>query len=123
MTAKAALCKALLAGEVINIKNCVHLTGLTNAPREISRMIEQDFGVVVSRTPMKGKSRYGGKCVWHNYRLNATEHNHAGMRKMWEYVKQQEGNDPAKTNAQEKTEKAIKQTMNAVNYNPQPTLF
>lgn len=123
MTAKAALCKALLAGEVINIKNCVSLIGLTNAPREISRMVEKSFGVVVSRTPMKGKSRYGGAVSWYNYRLNAAEHNRDGMIKMWEYVKLQEGNLPPKTEREEKTEKAIKQTMSAVNFNPQPTLF
>ena len=114
-TAKAALCKALLAGEVLNIKNCMNLIGITNAPREISRSIEKPFGVTVSRTHMTGKSRYGKPVVWTNYRLNATEHNKEGMRLMWEYVKQQEGTPMPKTTAQAKQQKAISQTLSLFN--------
>ena len=86
MTAKAALAKALLDGRVINIKNCFETIGLTNAPREISRMIEKDFDVQVSRTHMEGKSRYGSPITWVNYRLNSTEYNREGIKKMKEYV-------------------------------------
>jgi len=89
MTAKAALAKALLDGRVLNIKNCFDLIGLTNCPREISRMIEKGFGVVVSRTHMEGKSRYGQSVTWTNYRLNVTEHNKEGIAKMREYVAEQ----------------------------------
>lgn len=89
MTAKAALAKALLDGRVINIKNCFETIGLTNAPREISRMIEQAFGVEVSRTHMEGKSRYGQPIIWVNYRLNKTEHNLPGIKKMQEYVQKE----------------------------------
>lgn len=87
MTAKAALCKALLDGKVLNIKNCFSLIGLTNCPREISRMIEKPFGVTVSRTPMDGKSRYGQPVTWVDYRLNVTDYNADGIKKMKEYVK------------------------------------
>lgn len=110
-TAKAALCKALLAGEVLNIKNCFTLIGLTNAPREISRMIEKPFGVEVSRTPMKGKSKYGQPVSWFNYRLNASEHNYEGMKKMWEYIKLKEGEPMPKTNSEAKQQKNIAQTL------------
>lgn len=86
MTAKAALIKALLGGEVLNIKNCFRLIGLTNCPREIGRSVEREFGVMVSRTPMKGRTRYGQTCNWVNYRLNRTSYNSAGRKKMKEYV-------------------------------------
>jgi|SRR3954463_3551756 len=91
MTAKAALAKALLDGRVLNIKNCFDLIGLTNCPREISRMIEQPFGVIVSRTNMDGKSRYGQAVTWTNYRLNNTDHNKEGIQKMRDYVAEQLG--------------------------------
>ena len=89
MTAKAALAKALLDGRVLNVRNCFDLIGLTNCPREISRMIEQPFGVVVSRTNMDGKSRYGQAVTWVNYRLNYTPMNKEGIEKMKEYVAEQ----------------------------------
>jgi hypothetical protein len=88
MTAKCALVKALLDGRVLNIKNVFRLIGLTNAPREISRMIEKPFGVVVSRTPREGKSRYGRNVTWYDYRLNRTEHNMNGIIKMERYVEE-----------------------------------
>ena len=91
MTAKAALCKYLLEGRVLNIKNCFTLIGLTNCPREISRMIEQPFGVIVSRTNRTGESRFGQSVTWVDYRLNNTEHNKDGIEKMKEYVAQQAG--------------------------------
>lgn len=89
MTAKAALCRHLLAGHVLNIKNCFTLIGLTNCPREISRMIEQPFGVIVSRTNRTGSSRYGQAVSWVDYRLNRTEHNKEGIEKMQKYVDEQ----------------------------------
>jgi hypothetical protein len=89
MTAKAALAKALLDGKVINIKNCFQTIGLTNAPREISRMIEQPFGVEVSRVQREGKSRYGQPVMWFDYRLNRTEYNKEGIEKMIKYVNEQ----------------------------------
>jgi hypothetical protein len=97
MTAKAALCASLLKGEVINIMNCFKTIGLTNAPREISRMVEKPFGVTVSRTPMKGKTRWKQSCTWYNYRLNRSKHNLTGMAKMMEYVQKQVGKFPPKT--------------------------
>ena len=91
MTAKAALCKALLDGKVLNVKNCFTMIGLTNCAREISRMVEQPFGVIVSRTQMDGHSRYGQSVVWVDYRLNTTEQNKEGIEKMKLYVAEQSG--------------------------------
>jgi hypothetical protein len=89
VTAKAALCDYLLKGKVLNIKNCFSLIGLTNCPREISRMIEQPFGVQVSRVNKTGKSRFGQYVTWIDYRLNKTEYNAAGIEKMKAYLSEQ----------------------------------
>lgn len=88
MTAKAALCSHLLAGHTLNIKNCFTLIGLTNCPREISRMIEQTFGVEVSRVRREGESRYGQSVTWFDYHLNTfTDRNKEGVEKMKQYIK------------------------------------
>ena len=88
ITAKAALCSHLLAGHTLNIKNCFSLIGLTNCPREISRMIEQPFGVEVSRVRREGESRYGQAVTWIDYHLNCfTDRNKEGVEKMKQYVK------------------------------------
>jgi len=89
MTSKAALCKALLDGRVLNIKNGFQLLGITNIPREIGRSVERAFGVKVSRTQKEGTSRYGQHCTWTNYRLNKTDYNKEGIQKMKEYVEEQ----------------------------------
>lgn len=86
MTAKAALCKALIDGNVLNVKNVFRTIGLTNAAREISRMVEKPFGVEVSRTPKNGKSRYGSDVTWIDYYLIKSEHNLPGIAKMQAYV-------------------------------------
>lgn len=87
MTGKAALIMALLEGQVLNVNNVFRTIGLTNCSREISRMVEQPFGVIVSRCPKKGKNRYGGYVTWTNYRLNRTDSNLPGIQKMVEYLK------------------------------------
>ena len=88
MNAKTALAKELLSGNIVNIKNCFKTTGLTNAPREVSRMIERTFGVKVSRDHRKGKSKYGQTVTWTDYRLNSTKQNLPGIKKMREYIKE-----------------------------------
>lgn len=85
MSAKVALCTALLEGRVLNVKNVFKTIGLTNASREISRMIEKPFGVQVSRTHRKGKNKYQEDIIWIDYRLNKSEHNQEGIKKMIEY--------------------------------------
>lgn len=89
MTAKAALCKALLEGNVLNVKNCFKTIGLSNCAREISRMVEEPFGVEVSRTPMKGKSKYGTTVTWVDYYLLKSKRNLDGIKKMKKYIKEQ----------------------------------
>lgn len=107
MTSKAALCKALLDGRVLNIKNGFDLLGITNIPREIGRSVERSFGVQVSRVQRDGSSRYGQKVVWVDYRLNHTEYNKEGIEKMRAYVKDQVESTPIKTDKQLKTMKQL----------------
>jgi len=90
MTAKAALVRILLNGEVTSIKTCFRDTGLSCCSREISRMIEKDFNVIVSRTHKVGKSRFGTPISWTEYRLNKTDYNKEGIKKMREYLKQKQ---------------------------------
>jgi hypothetical protein len=52
-------------------------------------MVEQPFGVEVSRTHKEGKSRYEQPVVWVDYRLNRTEYNREGIKKMQEYVQKE----------------------------------
>lgn len=89
MTAKAALCKALINGKVVNIRNGHQLFGITNIPREIGRSIERPFSVIVSRTDRSGKSRYGQHSTWIDYRLNQTNYNKPGIKKMIAYINEQ----------------------------------
>ncbi len=103
MTAKSALCLALLEGRVLNVNNVFKTIGLTNCSREISRMVETPFGIEVSRTPRKGKNKYRGDVNWVDYRLNKTKQNQLGIAKMIEYCKQQIG-----SMTQCKTEKELK---------------
>lgn len=109
MTAKAAICKSLLFGEVISIKTGFTDFGVTNIPREIPRAIERPFDVKVSRTRMTGKSRWSVPVSWTNYRLNMTEYNFAGVKKMVEYVLKQEGTP--KTERQARDQDKLKQLL------------
>ena len=95
MTQIAALATALLKGEVVSIKTAFHLFGCSNAPREIGRSIERKFGVKVSKTPTKFKSRYGKSGIYYKYRLNKTDYNQEGIKKMLEYVELHAGNGGA----------------------------
>lgn len=88
MNATAAISKALLDGRVLSIKTAFRDFGVTNLPREISRLIEKRFGVEVYRVPRKGKSRYGIPVRWFEYRLPKTPYNKDGIEKMKEYVSQ-----------------------------------
>jgi hypothetical protein len=86
MNATAAISKAFLDGRVLSIKTAFRDFGVTNLPREVSRLIEKRFGVEVSRVPRKGKTRYGISVRWFEYRLPKTPYNEDGIKKMREYV-------------------------------------
>lgn len=88
MTAKCALCMAFLEGRVLNVSNCFKEIGLSNIGREVPRMIEEPFGVLISRVSRIGKSRYGQLVQYTDYRLNKdAEYNQSGIILMRQYVK------------------------------------
>lgn len=108
MTQTAAIALSLLKGDVISIKTAFDMFGCTNAPREIGRSIERKFGVKVSKTPTKFKSRYGKEGVYFRYRLNRTDYNEEGIKKMTEYVRSQMGDNP-KTEREQKDSRILRQ--------------
>ena len=108
MTQIAAIAIALLRGEVISIRTAFDMFGCTNAPREIGRSIERKFGVEVSRTPTKFKPKYGKAGMYYRYRLNRTDYNSEGIKKMTDYVSSQTDPNP-KTTAQQKAKHTIQQ--------------
>lgn len=87
MTAKCALAMAFLEGRVLNVSNCFKEIGLSNIGREVPRMIEDPFGLVISRVPRTGKSRFGQAVSYTDYRLNKdAPYNQEGITKLREYI-------------------------------------
>ena len=86
MTQLSAICFSLLSGDVLSIMTGFKQFGVTNIPREIGRGVERRFGVEVSKTPVKFKSRYGHTGEYYQYRLNKASHNFPGMQKMAKYI-------------------------------------
>jgi hypothetical protein len=92
MNAKCALIKEFLDGKTVTVMTCFKTIGLTNIAREVPRMIEQPFNVIISRRPMEGKSRHGSHITWYEYRLNPLiEGNKEGIKKMREYLAENMG--------------------------------
>ena len=112
MTAKCALCVSLLSGRVLDINNVWKEIGLTNAPREIGRSIERYFGVEVSKIRKEGLSRWDMPVFWFQYRLNRTEHNKEGIRKMLDYVRKNMPTNP-KTSKEEIIVRDINKVLSA----------
>jgi len=86
MNATAAIAKAFLAGKVLSIKTAFRDFGITNLPREVSRLIEKRFDVQIAKVPRNGQTRYGIHCRWYEYRLPKTPYNEEGIKRMSEYV-------------------------------------
>lgn len=86
MTQIAHICQHLLNGEVLTIMDGFNLFGCSNLPRELSRSVEQKFGVTISRVKKDFTSRYGHKGIYYEYRLNQSEHNMEGIEKMKAYI-------------------------------------
>jgi len=111
MNAKTALGLALLQGKVLNIKNGFQQFGITNIPREISRLIEKPFGLRVSRTRKEGTTRYGQTVFWIDYRLNRTGYNKEGIDKLKAYIQKQSASElPPKTDKEAKEQRIRTQT-------------
>lgn len=78
-SAHLALALYLVKGNVISVMNAFKLFGVTNASRELSRGVEKKYGVILERTPIHFKSRYGQSGVYFQYRLPKTPHNKKGI--------------------------------------------
>jgi hypothetical protein len=123
MTQKAAIAKSLLKGEVLSIMNGFKWFGCTNLPREIGRQIEREFDVQVSRVRKDGLSRYEQPVSYFEYRLNRTEDNKEGIKKMIAYIseiEQQEFKSIVKRGAKTKHVKTYDQKITVPS---QPDLF
>lgn len=84
MTRKQALCQYLLAGGRLSILNGYRLFGISNVSREVRRLVEQPFGVTLTRKKMEGKTKYGSYCTWLEYSLSHTKINAKGIKAMKE---------------------------------------
>ena len=85
-TKTASICYSLLQGDVITIMDGFKRFLISNAPRELSRQVEQKFGVKISRVRKETKSESGHSGHYFEYRLNNTPMNKDGIKKMWDYV-------------------------------------
>lgn len=97
MNATTAIAKAFLDGRVLTIKTAFKDFGITNLPREVSRLIEKKFDVRLTRVQRDGKTRYGIRCYWYEYRLPFTDYNMDGIRKMQQYVEKNYPKDKQNT--------------------------
>lgn len=101
----AAICHSLLQGEVLSIMTAFKQFNCTNLPREISRSVEQKFGVQISRTKRNFVSTYGEPGFYYQYRLNrSAEYNQIGIEKMREYVTNNLGNKRDKKESIQQTQ-------------------
>lgn len=82
----AYICKALLKGEVLTIMDGFHRFYVTNLPREISRDVEQKFGVQISRDRVDFMTEIGVPGFYFRYRLNASGPNEEGIQRMRNYI-------------------------------------
>lgn len=68
-TQKAALCSALLDGDVLTIMEAFTRFGITNLPREIGRSVERAFGVTINKHRTTHTNMFGEEGHHFVYRL------------------------------------------------------
>ena len=88
MTASLALAKYLVDGNSVSILTAFKLFGISNCAREISRAVEQVYGVKVTKTPKTFKSRYGRVSVYFEYSLPKNQVNKKGIQKIKDKLKE-----------------------------------
>ena len=86
MTRTTALLTHLLAGKSVSIQTGYNLFGISNISREIRRLIEQPFGIELTRKKMEGKTKYGNYCTWHEYSLTRSKITAKAIKKMIDFV-------------------------------------
>ena len=93
MTQIAMICKALLSGETLSIMDGFHKFACTNLPRELSRSVEQKFGAVITKKPIKFVSQYGQSGIYFQYKLDRKiEENQMAIKLMSKYILENNGN-------------------------------
>lgn len=109
MTQTAAICIALLKGDVISIFDGYKRFSCTNLPRELSRSVEKKFGVTLSKDKTFFKSQYEGKPgYYYRYRLNRIRENAEGIQKMTQYCIDQSMSTVARTEKEYKEKQLLK---------------
>jgi hypothetical protein len=112
MNLTTALALAFLQGRVLSIKTAFKEFGVTNLPREASRLIEKKFNVELKRVRREGISKYGVPIYWYEYRLPSTVYNAEGRKKMVEYVQK---HSPTINEARTNKELSIANTVKQLN--------
>lgn len=108
MTQICAICISLLKGDTLTIGDGFYKFHCTNLPRELSRSVEQKFGVVVSRDKVDFESKYDNKPgYYYRYRLNRIEANTEGIKKMQDYISVQVARMPAPRTEKEVNERKL----------------
>lgn len=122
MTQICAIAIALLNGDTMTIADGFHKFHCSNLPRELSRSIEQKFGVIISKDKKEFKSIYDERPgYYYRYRLNKSDVNKEGIERIREYIKSQIGElPPPKT---DKQAKIIKKAEAAIKTDRQERLF
>ena len=87
MTRKQALIKHLLSSRKLSIMTAYRDFGISNLSREVIRLIEKPFNVVLTRKRMEGKTKYGTRCEWFEYYLVSNRINAKGIKEMMEHLK------------------------------------
>lgn len=82
----AHLCYDLINGKTVSIKTGFNDYGITNIPREISRAVEQRFGVVVDKQRKKDKTKYGFPVTWFEYKLIRSRQPKEALEKIYAYI-------------------------------------
>jgi hypothetical protein len=99
MTRKLALAQYLLAGGKLSIMNAYRHFGISNVSREIRRLIEQPFGVTLTRKKMEGKTKYGTYCTWFEYSLTHNRINAKGIKSIKEELEKKDNKKVVKMKA------------------------
>lgn len=84
----ASISKALIKGDVLTIMDGFTRFKCSNLPREISRSVEQKFGVTVTRDRVDFFYEEGMPGHFYRYRLNHIDANLPGIEKMKTYIQE-----------------------------------
>lgn len=82
----AYISKALLAGDVLTVMDGYMRFRCTNLSRELSRSVEQKFGLKLTKDRVDFFRDCGTPGHFYRYRLPFTDYNEIGIIKMRQYV-------------------------------------